>query len=378
MRSILLFLVFTHVLVAQEAVHNYGNLKIHNGGAMGFHHNLINDGSYDDNLGLAGFYSAESINVSGAFRPVFRDMEIMVANDLFLEVGIRVTQNSNFVLGNVFTPRNQLDVNLDYLDNAFYNGNEDNTKVDGYAAISNKRNFTFPIGDDGRLRPLQIISQSQDTEAKSAYFFEDPNTPSTFNTRFNTEMHTDIITGISTYEFWDLNCNNASQVNLSWDPKSNLTDFTEEIKNLRVVGWHTANGLWEDLGNTSYSGDFNTGTITSGIFVPDDYSVITLGNGLGKENITLGNYLLTPNNDGINDYFALKAVALSPNNELKIFNRWGRAVYIEKNYTNLFEGKSNVSSVFKKNKTLPTGVYFYIITLFDIKLTHQGYLYITE
>ena len=49
---------------AQEALHNYGNLKIHDNGAMGFHHDLINDGTTDDNRGLAGFYSNNDIVIS--------------------------------------------------------------------------------------------------------------------------------------------------------------------------------------------------------------------------------------------------------------------------------------------------------------------------
>ncbi len=378
MKSIVLFLICTQILIAQEAVHNYGNLKIHDNGAIGFHHNLINDGVTDDNQGLAGFYSAESSIISGAFRPVFRDMEIMVANNIFLEVGIRVTNNSNFILGNVVTPKNLKDINVEYMNTAFYNGNNDNTKIDGYAAIFNKGNFTFPIGDDGRLRPLQQISQNENTNAKSAYFFEDPNTPSTFTVPFNTETRTDILTAISTSEFWDLDSETLSTVTLGWDAQSNIASFVNAIENIRVVGWHTINEIWEDLGQTTYNGDFNTGTITSDTFIPNDYSVITLGSSLRKENITLANYLLTPNNDGMNDYFVLSAVALSPNNELKIFNRWGRAVYIKKNYTNLFEGKSNVSGVIKKKKILPAGLYFYTIDLSDIDLIHQGYLYIYE
>ncbi len=376
MKLIAFFLVFSQMVIAQEAVHNYGNLKIHENGALGFHHNLINDGFTDDNQGLVGFYSDDSILISGAFKPIFNDMEIMVTNDLFLEVGVRITNNSNFILGNVHTPRNLLDVSFDYMDNAFYNGDGDNTKIDGYAAIANKREFLFPVGDDDRLRPLLILSQTPNTNAKSAYFHENPNAPTTFMTNFDTDMRNDILTAVSTQEFWDLDSEIPSTVNIGWDARSNIASFVDAIENIRVVGWHTTNGVWEDLGKTSFNGDFDLGNITSETFIPDDYSIITLGSSLSKENITLSNYLLTPNNNGVNDYLTIEAITVSPNNQLNIYNRWGRLVYKEKNYKNQFEGKANVNAVIQKNKSLPDGVYFYILKLYDIDLTHQGYLYL--
>ncbi len=364
--------------LAQEPVHNYGNLKIHDNGAVGFHYDFINDGVSDDNKGLAGFYNSNSILISGAFRPIFQDMEIVVNNNLFLDVGVGITNNSNFVVGNVFTPRNLLDITLDYIDDAFYTGETDTTKVDGYSGITNKANFVFPIGDAGKLRPLEIFSTATDTEAKSAYFFEDPNNPSTFSLQFNTNERTDILTAVSTYEFWDLDADISSRIKLSWDADSNLNTFVDAIENLRIVGWNTQDGIWENLGGNSITGDFNSGELTSDLFIPDDYSAITFGGSLSTDNIDLGNYLVTPNDDGINDVLYFDAVALSPNNELKIFNRWGRQVYYAENYENTFNGKANQNFVVVSNKNLPDGIYFYILTLKDIGIKHQGFLSLNQ
>jgi len=74
----------------------------------------------------------------------------------------------------------------------------------------------------------------------------------------------------------------------------------------------------------------------------------------------------------------IDAVSLSPNNILQIYNRWGRLVFEEKNYNNTFDGIANVSSVFKRNDRLPAGVYFYLISLEDIDIFHQGYLYLEQ
>lgn len=363
---------------AQEPVHNFGNLKIHDAGALGFHHDLINDGIMDDNQGLVGFFSNSSILVSGAFRPIFKDMEVMVANDLFLDIGIGITNNSNFILGDLVTPRNLMDVHIEYMNNSFYTSDDDLRKIDGYAALTNKQNFRFPIGYGDRLRELTLNSLENITNAKSAYFFEDPNNPTNYTSNFITTRKTDILNAVSTYEFWHLDSSAPSWVNLKWDSQSNLLTFVDDIKNLRIVGWHTAKKIWENLGGLNISGDLTSGQITSETFLPEDYSILTFGTSINTDNINLGNYLLTPNNDGNNDFLEIQAITLSPNNELNVYNRWGRLVYSQINYDNSFAGKANVNLVIKKNKILPDGVYFYIINLDDIKKVHQGFLYITQ
>ena len=376
--TFLFWIVFVLNCYAQDPVQNFGNFKIHENGAIGFHNNFINNGITDENEGLAGFYNDGSTFISGAFKPVFKDVEVLVNNNLFLEVSVGITNNSNFILGNVVTPRNDIDINLEYRDGAFYNGETALTKVDGYSSINNIQNFIFPIGIEQKLRPLTLFSNSINNSAKSAYFRENPNNPSTFNTSFNTENRTDILITISNEEFWDLDGSIPSKVTLTWDSESNISNFIDNLNNIRLVGWNTTSEIWEDLGNTDSSGDFETGEITSDTFLPDDYSIITFGGSLSSASVDLDNYLLTPNGDGINDYLHFDAVSISPNNKLTIFNRWGRSVYEADNYKNLFNGRANVKNLVNSNKKLPAGVYFYILNLYDINLKHQGYMYIEQ
>lgn len=376
--SFLLVILTTTLGWSQEAFQNFGNLKIHEEGAIGFYHDFINNGITDDNFGTTGFYSDNSINILGAFRPVFNDMEIMVANDLFLEVGVRVKNNTNYILGDVVTPRNQTDVNLDYLDNTFYIGNDNLRKIDGFSSLTNKQEFTFPIGDDDRLRAITIFSSQLIPNAKSAYFYENPNTPSVFSSNFYTGQKESNLESISTFEFWYLDGAIPSSVQMTWDDDSNLSAFVDEIDNLKVVGWHTENQQWENLGGLQLSGNLNAGQINSEIFIPDDYSIITFGSGYENVLITLDNYILTPNGDGVNDFLEIDEIERSPNNTLKIFNRWGRMVYSKQDYKNTFNGKANVNMVVQKELNLPDGIYFYIINLDDLKMKFQGYLYLIE
>lgn len=373
-----LLILVGHIILAQHPVHNAGNLKVHHDGAMGFHHNLINNGSFDENLGLVGFFNEGTLTVSGAFRPVFHDMEVMVQNQLILQVGIGITNHLNFIDGILLTPRDSPDINTDFLDNAFYSGESADAMVDGYAMLTNKEEFRFPIGERDRIRPLLLEAEAPIVSAKSAYFFENPNAPSTFNERFDTDSFDTSIMAISTLEFWHLDTEALARVELIWDDRSNIASLVESIETLTVVGWHNEEKKWDDLGVTAKKGDLEYGRIVSRFFDTIDYSIITFGSTTKNSDVSLANYLITPNNDGINDFLVLEAIAQSPNNQLKIFNRWGRAVYEKENYTNGFNGKANTGLVVRKNKILPAGLYFYVIELKDLGEVHQGYLYINE
>ncbi|WP_125722873.1 Ig-like domain-containing protein, partial [Flavobacterium ustbae] len=73
----------------------------------------------------------------------------------------------------------------------------------------------------------------------------------------------------------------------------------------------------------------------------------------------------TPNNDGKNDLFRIDCIESYPNNELKVFNRYGALVYSKTHYENDWNGTANVSGVVNRGDMLPTGTYFYVITIGD-------------
>ena len=60
----------------------------------------------------------------------------------------------------------------------------------------------------------------------------------------------------------------------------------------------------------------------------------------------------SPNGDGQNDVFTIKAIEFYPENTLTIFNRWGNEVYQIEGYKNSWRGTYN-------GKDLPDGTYFY-------------------
>jgi gliding motility-associated-like protein len=350
---------------------------------VGFHLDLINDGSFDQNMGLVGFYSdSTDIEVSGAFIPEFYDTEVAVGGGLILETCIHINNNVNLITGDIITPRTQTAVFSNFLDYSFYTGESSVSKVDGYAAITNKESFMFPVGDDNRLRPLTIESIAINALAKCAYFFEDPNNSTTLNRDYNTNNKASEFISVSDKEFWRLEGDVPSRITLTWDEWSNVRALGEFISDLKVVGWSKTENQWVNLGNTNTEGGMIYGSITSDEFLPNDYEIVTIG---GNDDaletfstIELDNYFMTPNGDGQNDVLELDGVEESPNNLLQIFDRYGVLVYSKTNYQNEFNGRSNRENVVTRESGLSSGIYFYIITMNDLRQKHQGYLYISN
>jgi len=107
---------------------------------------------------------------------------------------------------------------------------------------------------------------------------------------------------------------------------------------------------------TNASGCTSTASIT--ITVIEDYNVE-------------GNNVLTPNGDGKNDFFVIKNIDMYPNNEVRIFDRAGRAVYTKKGYNNEWDGTVN-------GKPLEENTYYYIIDLGKGVKPVRGYITIVR
>jgi len=368
---------------SQSAFHNFGNVQIHNNGEVGFHTNLINDGNFDKNEGLAGFYNDEnSLSVSGVNEAIFNDVEVAINDNLELYTSLGVKNNFSFIDGKIITPRNDLNVSLDFFNYNVYSGESDFEYVDGYASSKNEGEFVFPIGDADELRPMIIPSQVANTLYKGAYFRENPNNPSTFNEQFDTSKKSKLLGNINTTEFWDLNGNEETDIILTWNIESEIKDITSDIENLRVVGWNKIENKWEDLGAVEKQGDLENGRVKSAKFIPNNYEIITIGADfrevLAATTFTTHNYGFSPNGDGVHDTFTIEGLGLRPNNTLKIYNRWGALVYSKNNYNNTWDGTSDNKITIKRAEGLPVGVYFYVLNFNDEGKKWTGYIYLNR
>lgn len=360
---------------SQQALQNSGNIQIHQDGEIGFHIDLVNNGNFNQNLGLAGFYNTNNpLLISGTEIPRFFDMEVDVINHLTLDINTEIANSVAYINGDVITPRNNPDISLDYLENSFFILEEDIKNTDGYASFNGNVEFSFPIGDDDKLRPLITTNNTTNSLVKAAYFNEDPNFPSVFVNPFDTNSVESIVSQISVLEFWDFDGPDNSLVTLTWDAESEIDVLVPDLLSLRVVGWHIVDQDWKDLGNSNVTGTFNEGTIDSFIFNPSEYEILTFGALVTEDELEIFN-LFSPNGDGTNETFVIKGIE-NFENELKIYNRWGNIVFEVTNYQNDWNGISNAGRAIRRNQKLPAGTYFYTLELKESGKATTGWLYI--
>jgi gliding motility-associated-like protein len=74
--------------------------------------------------------------------------------------------------------------------------------------------------------------------------------------------------------------------------------------------------------------------------------------------------IFTPGGDGFNDYFVPFPYKFVEDVDMKIFNRWGDLVYETTNPNIAWDGKNSATK-----RYVPSGVYFYICTVNEIRLT---------
>jgi len=82
----------------------------------------------------------------------------------------------------------------------------------------------------------------------------------------------------------------------------------------------------------------------------------------------------SPDNDGYNDKFEILGLEKYDRVSIKIYNRWGNVIYTENNYKNNWDGKAN--STMAVGQELPTGTYFYILTIKDKDKEISGYIFL--
>nr|WP_315239713.1 HYR domain-containing protein [uncultured Flavobacterium sp.] len=97
-----------------------------------------------------------------------------------------------------------------------------------------------------------------------------------------------------------------------------------------------------------------------GCDIEDSVTVSVISN--EKDNTKYG---ISPNNDGINDFWSIDGIENFPENKVSIYNSWGDLVFQTKGYnnsTNFFTGKANKSTNLGANE-LPEGTYFFEINV---------------
>jgi len=110
-------------------------------------------------------------------------------------------------------------------------------------------------------------------------------------------------------------------------------------------------------------------TVTDGNCIETDTVIITLKSPeeCNEDSLEMPTGF-SPNGDGPNDFFVIHSLIDYPENEFKVFNRWGNLVYQKKNYNNEWDGTNNGGD------KLPDGTYFVIFEAPNLATPLSGYV----
>lgn len=238
----------------------------------------------------------------------------------------------------------------------------DRSHVNGEVTKNGNEGFKYPVGDGGYYRFAGISAPVQEAEIYTGeYLLENS------NSKYPHASRTGVLQAIDDKEYWIINqsvkTDNSVIVTLSWDTRTTPQSFTDNPDLLHVVRWDEKQKLWVDEGGVVNYADQ---TVTTPVNV-DGFGIFTLGT-IKKSIIREGDVVIyngvTPDGDGMNDYFIIDNINQFPNNHVTIYNRWGRKVYETYSYDsngNVFNGTAQGNAIVNQGEKLPTGTYYYIV-----------------
>jgi hypothetical protein len=196
---------------------------------------------------------AQSINGTGTLG-IYNMTINKSSNDLTLNRAITVDGFLTFTSRRIFsTATNLLTINT----NGNVSSASNSSFTSGPVRYVGLSAFIFPVGKLSSYQPLSISAATTATsDFTSEYFIANPQT--TFNNILEPGLN-----GISTCEYWTLVRNAGTEtkyVTLSWT-SVNACPNTYNPSDLRVARWDTT--MWQDEGNTSFTGTIANGTVTS-------------------------------------------------------------------------------------------------------------------
>ncbi|EKB05834.1 MULTISPECIES: gliding motility-associated C-terminal domain-containing protein [Myroides] len=241
----------------------------------------------------------------------------------------------------------------------------DKSHAEGYVEKIGNEEFQYPKGDKGLYRYARITAPENVKDAyQGKYNLDDKDF---FRAR---SAKSGVINLLDEREYWTVdkgrdNSKGDIMLTLSWDERTTPKELlVNPEKDLHIVRWDAKQQLWVDEGGVV---DVEKKEITTPTSVKG-YGFFTLAT-VKADLILDGDIviynLVTPDEDGKNDYFIIDNINRFPNNTVEIYNRWGVKVFDTHNYDsagNVFRGYSDGRVTISKNEKLPTGAYFYIVT----------------
>lgn len=331
------------VLYVADSVINNGTI-INNGDIQvaGF---WQNNGTYEPGQGQLTLTSS-SPQVINHNAQSFTRLRIEGGGDKIFGADIKIINELLMSSGNLVSASGS---KLIIEDGATISGGSDNSYIDGPIYHVGTGYKYFPVGSGNVFLPLELTNVTG-TSPTVGVLLTLPNT--------NTNVQGNLM-AVSPQQYWQLDIIagsfDGSQVVLPLRDETFL-----DIIDQAVVAQSTSLGApFISLGASARTGDFSAGTVTSEMAATQMF--LTVGRFEGEVGSDLSIYnAVSPNDDGMNDFFKILNIDQYPNNIVTIYTRWGDKVFEMTGYDNVdnkFEGQSNVG----KNYLLQEGTYYYVV-----------------
>ena len=202
-------------------------------------------------LGICLDASAQSKSYSNIFIPEKAFVSIFGEHS-FIEGGTGVNP------GMISTARKGSKGYVNFAAGSSWSGASDVQFIDGYVRVYHDNPFVFPIGANGKYRPVSI---SGGAKTSAAYFDRNPAKVAKGATgnKAATVSGQVVIERLSDAEYWEIEGDKATNITVSWGVDSKIDELTQsDLSKLSIVGWK--NGQWRILSSTY---DINKADIAS-------------------------------------------------------------------------------------------------------------------
>lgn len=353
-----------------------------NDGEIIFKKDVTNQGYFSFHNGEMGYVrleGREAQNIRGTRPILFFDLNLNNQSTSGIHVynDVEIYGNTDFNQGILHTRETHGEIRFQA--QASVRNTNNLSFVNGFVRKLGRHNFVFPIGHQGYYRALRIFGNIEERDHYSAIYHKE-NSDSYFPHISKEEG----IAFINEEEYWELidyETSNHVYVELFLSEETTPSVFLDTITQTCIVAWDAQQGKWIHLESLV---DISNNSITT-IFKVPTYGAYTIALKESKaDEVDLVFFnAVNPKDIHGNQYFRIEGIHNYPENELRVYNRWGALVFQTKAYDteeNVFNGISNGKMTLNKKKQLPEGTYFYVLKRRDPKdgkrFTDTGYLYL--
>ena len=346
---------------------NFTTGSFYNDGDAYIYSHFNNDGVLDflQNTGLTRFIGKSNQIISGTNVSYLYDVYFNNTSNpvpFQLSGNVHISGESDFYNGIV--DNDNFGGELTFNTDAYHINTSDDSHVDGPVNKYGNKEFTFPIGDGGYYRLAGISAPGNAASIFEGKFYFENSDP-----LYAHQLRAGVIAEIDNQEYWTITKESTSNedmmVTLSWRDVTTPKSMIDAAKQgaLTIVRWNEATNMWINEGGAI---DLDNQTVTTAV---NGYGVFTFGRVKSDLILPCGIVVynsITPNGDGINDYFLIDESnnECARNFKVQVFNRWGVKVFETNNYGlqgDVFDGFSSGRLTLKNSERLPFGTYYYIL-----------------